>query len=270
MGKLGANVIKEILQEIYFTKTSEGDFARNASIGDDMFVESYEHPVDGEIGEHFDAHGIAKETLYAQMEALDNILTNGFNSDKTLYTAPFSIPDDKRRYMGPTTGTSGGECYKHGLFVLVGHKDKLLEKDGINFVVINSPLYPHIKKFQKAFPDVEFVCMKDANKRMYQEVNNTPTKNNNNDVYLQMAEMNNIYYDKNKDKIMFSSKKDGDMKAYNLLKETFKDRLETVTHDGKPCGFAIKPSKEELGYITKAFVTQKKIKEKLTNFTKNK
>jgi hypothetical protein len=60
------------------------------------------------------------------------------------------------------------------------------------------------------------------------------------------------------------------MKAYNLLKETFKDRLETVTHDGKPCGFAIKPSKKELEEITKAFVTQKKIEEKLTNFTKNK
>ena len=81
------------------------------------------------------------------------------------------------------------------MFVIVGHKDKTIEEGGINFVVINAPLYSQIKTFQNAFPGVEFVCMKDVNARMNQEFNNSMTKNNSYVDYSQLVKTNDVFYD---------------------------------------------------------------------------
>ncbi|MCL2331842.1 MAG: hypothetical protein FWC61_04875 [Proteobacteria bacterium] len=164
---LTAEQIKFISSSIYFRIDDNGQLSRVSGLDDDMFVTGKvaQNHTDGNIGKHFDSHGIAKGTISEQIETLNSILSNGIISDKTFYTAPWSIPSEDIAGVGAALGTSGGTANTGGLFTLVGDYDKLIKtKDDIKFVAVNSPAYPYIEALQKSFPGVKFVKMSDMPK----------------------------------------------------------------------------------------------------------
>lgn len=143
---------------------------RKMSLRDDMFIvgqgllpdsdESYEQ-VNGDIGKHYQAHGIAKTS---QLDFLIALLDKGIDKTKPFFTAPFSVPDEDKALLGAALGTSGGEAYKDGLAIVVGERDKHIEESGIKYVFINdifADLVPHL---QKKYSQYEFYKLSDQAK----------------------------------------------------------------------------------------------------------
>lgn len=160
--------IKDIASSIYFRRDSDGELVRN-DLGDDMFIagKSAQGQTDGNIGKHFDAHGITKGTVAENIEILNSILTRGLDPNRVFHTAPWSIPNEDRADVGAALGTSSGEAYSDKEFVLVGDYDKKIKtKNDIKIVAVNVSVYPHIDTFRRAFPNVEFVKMSDMPNRI--------------------------------------------------------------------------------------------------------
>ena len=64
----------------------------------------------GDIGNSFDAHGIAKGMMGTQVDALLNLLGNGIDQNKDFYTAPFTLKEEDRTAgagVGIGTATNG-------------------------------------------------------------------------------------------------------------------------------------------------------------------
>ncbi len=122
-------------------------------VNDEGFA--YMHLIPGRIGEQFDAHGIAKSSIYDQLVQLNNLLTKGIDKTKNFYTAPLALPAEKAAGAGPGLGAS--TAYKDGSFVIVADKGKKLLDDGIKHVIVNDAYYNILPDLQRKFPDVNFV-----------------------------------------------------------------------------------------------------------------
>lgn len=108
--------------------------------------------VSGEIGKHFDAHGIAK---LDQFSNIINLLENGIDQSKVFYTAPFEISKEDSGGVGAGLGTSGGTAYKDGIAVVTSGFKKELKKDGIKHVFLND-VYKNLQKpLAAAFPQYQ-------------------------------------------------------------------------------------------------------------------
>lgn len=126
----------------------KGNFYESADGTKSYFYES----VDGKIGEHFDAHGIAKLNQFSQ---LMNLLENGIDSSKDFYTAPFEISNEDRAGAGAGLGTSGGTVYKDGIAVVTSGFDQKLGQDGIKHVFLND-VYQNLREpLAAAFPQYQ-------------------------------------------------------------------------------------------------------------------
>ncbi len=254
--------IKSIAREIVFHFDETGRvIGKKNGVNDEMFMESRIHPIDGVIGKHFDAHGIAKGNFEEQIQTLDNFLKNGINSDKPFYTAPYEIPDDERALLGAAFGTSSGAAYKNGLFVLVGQIDKPIIEGGIKYVAVNVPLYEHIEKLQKAYPNVTFVPMKEMGKVLTDEYKKAYPRNDNkiHQDYKNLLINCFVYYDKQDNKLLFQFKDDETkLKVYQDIKDVFADRLEIVKKNGR-LYFAVVPTDKELKEITEEYNRNKSV-----------
>jgi len=60
--------------------------------------------IKGEIGQYFDAHGIAK---FDQLNSLLQLLENGIDPERPFHTAPFEVLDEDRAGLGAGLGTAG-------------------------------------------------------------------------------------------------------------------------------------------------------------------
>lgn len=109
--------------------------------------------IDPEVGRAFDAHGIALKT--DPVEALDKILKNGFDENKTLYTTGFS----RQTEAGPAIGAD--HPFTEGGIVLVSEQGrKLLE--GIKYVVVGEEYSRVIDIMRERYPEVVIVPWHDA------------------------------------------------------------------------------------------------------------
>ena len=117
----------------------------------------YLNSLSGEIGQKFDAHGMAKGTLLEQLYELNSLLLKGIDKTKNFFTAPLALPKDLIQGVGAGLGTSGGCAYRNGSFILVGEKAKLIEDSGIKHVIVNDAYYKIIDDLQRRFPEVNFV-----------------------------------------------------------------------------------------------------------------
>ena len=109
------------------------------------------------IGSKFDAHGLAKESVPAQLKQLNNLLTNGIDKTRTFCTAPLVAS----KGVGAGLGT-GGSAYRDGSFIIVADKGKSLVDDGIKHVIVNDAYYKIIDDLKRKFPDVNFVRADEA------------------------------------------------------------------------------------------------------------
>ena len=178
---------------------------------DDMFLEGILHEVPSEIGCRFQGHGISKGLFDSQAEQLDKLLTQGIDSDRIFYTAPYEIKD-KRAAAG--LGTAAGTCYKDGLFVVLGEIDDADFKKGIKAVIVNKPLYDKIDKLSKIYPDVKFVKMCDAADYMLKEVQKKDLQQ----ILDGVVETNDVYQNPENGMVGFVPKKGvSKMDAYETL-----------------------------------------------------
>ena len=167
------NKIKDDLNNLSFDELKEQVklqhdrtyWERRGSLSDDLFIagkgkyfedkqgNSYQwESVSGEIGQHFDAHGISKTE---QLSSLLNLLEKGIDKSKDFYTAPFEIPEEYKAGVGAAVGTGDGTAYKDGIAVLVSAPDKRLKENGIKYVFLND-VYQNIREpLAKAFPQYE-------------------------------------------------------------------------------------------------------------------
>lgn len=105
-----------------------------------------------EIGEQYDAHGIARGTLMDQLVSLDNLLTNGISGDRTLHTA----------YLrGRAEGQIQEHLYDMGGFIIIGPAGGKIHEDGIVAVLYNEHFAPARPILQARFPKVKFISGND-------------------------------------------------------------------------------------------------------------
>lgn len=116
----------------------------------------------GSVGLKFDAHGLAKDSISAQLAQLNKLLSNGIDKNRPFFTAPLSIPKADRALCGAGLGTGGGCAYRDGSFIVTSGKGKSIVKDGIENVIVNDAYYGIINDLQKRFPNVKFVKSEDA------------------------------------------------------------------------------------------------------------
>lgn len=149
--------VKIAARDIYFTRRNR--------LSDDMFMaaqgiveredgtEITFEKVSGKIGKIFDAHGIDKGK---QLENLLHLLSNGIDTDRTFFTAPFEIPDENRPGVAAALGTSGGTAYKGGIAVLTSGPHQTLIEDGIKHVFINDVYGALVSPLATLYPQYQF------------------------------------------------------------------------------------------------------------------
>lgn len=152
--------IKEAMLLLYINKKNQlSDEAFGVghwmlSVDDVGNITTYER-IDGNIGIHYDAHGIAKTN---QLENLLNILTNWIDNSRTFYSAPFEIPKELKQVMWPAMWTSW-TAYKDGIAVLVSWYKKSLKHDGIKYIFLNDTYKSLLEPLKNAFPEKKFYLL---------------------------------------------------------------------------------------------------------------
>lgn len=138
--------VEEIKRNAYAkVKQGEGNF--------DLMINT----VDWEVGQRFDAHGLAKESVPAQLRQLLDLIEKGIDPDKPFHTAPLEINPNKKAAMGAGLGTAGGTAYKDGSFIILGEIDRKIQQSGIKYIAVNDAYYDSIPRLQEAYPQVQFI-----------------------------------------------------------------------------------------------------------------
>lgn len=174
-------VAPEALEEAIRGVYNKEYYARKGHLSDDLFAVSqganpdseeavrlYES-VSGEIGEHFDAHGIDKG---GQINSLLALLSSGIDSSRDFYTAPFELTNEKRQAMAAAMGTSGGTAYKGGLAVVTGGYGESLREKGIKHVFVNDVYKEMIPFLAKRFPEIQVHALSEQKSVLEEEAKN--------------------------------------------------------------------------------------------------
>lgn len=148
---------EELLQEVK-DRHKKLYFEKRHNLQDDAFLvahgsnpengEKLYDKVDGEVGMHFDAHGIAKVD---QLGKLLQLLQTGIDQDRPFSSAPFELSSEMRG-IGAGMGTAGGTAYKDGIAVLTSGYKEGLKQAGIKHVFLNDVYAAMKEPLQKLFP----------------------------------------------------------------------------------------------------------------------
>jgi hypothetical protein len=147
-------------EDVLEIKNEAGKYTRqnNHDINNDLLMTI----IDPEIGRNFDAHGIAKISIYHQLDSLINLLQKGINPEKPFFTAPLALRADDAK----GSDVAGGTANKTGSFIVLGEMGKSITESGIKHVLVNDAFYGAIEKLSKAFPQVEFIRADKANEKL--------------------------------------------------------------------------------------------------------
>ena len=131
-------------------RTMDPDRGRLA-LGGEGLQWAFEH-IDPDVGRAFDAHGIAKMD---PVKKLDDILRQGFSSDRTLYTTAFLDQPEAGAAIG------ADHPFTEGGVVLVSGPGQRL-RDGVKFVVLGEEYSGVIDILRKRYPGATIVPWHDA------------------------------------------------------------------------------------------------------------
>lgn len=151
--------VRDVWKDIASHKPDRRSDVNQSNFSDDYYeLVGQGKEIDGELGQFFDAHGIAKTD---QFEHLMDILENGFDWERpnpgTGTKGPFTAPFKTKQGSG--TGTAGG-AYKDGLATIVSRPGRTL-KDGIATVFIADRAEALIPALRDAFPHIQFEKISD-------------------------------------------------------------------------------------------------------------
>ncbi len=171
------NTEKVIFKEIYDIY-NEVCSERKATLYDDLFLVGHgTYPdntdkrfnlISGKIGQHFDAHGIAKTY---QLTHLISLLTTGIDKSKPFHTAPFEVLDEERG----TGFTPNSTAYKDGLAIITSGYNQSLFVSGIKHVFINDVFGRLVKPLTKVFSQYNFHLLSEQKKILTDEYNKQKT-----------------------------------------------------------------------------------------------
>lgn len=136
------------------------DKKNNGDVNLDLMLNN----VDGDIGERFDAHGIAKVSYTYQLRSLIGLLDNGIDTTRDFHSAPLAL-SRKNQGAGAGLGVAGG-ANDTGSFVVMGDIDTPLLKGGIKYVIVNDAYYDAIPRLQRAYPQITFIRANRANQEL--------------------------------------------------------------------------------------------------------
>ena len=142
---------KEELKNLY--QKAFGSSKVPSGVNYDAFV--YLNDLNPEIASKFDAHGLAKIGVADQLAQLNTLLSKGIDKNRAFFTAPLAVTESAG--AGAGLGTAGGHAYRDGSFIVVGAKNKLIQNDGIKYVIVNDAYYNIIDDLAKRFPNQEFI-----------------------------------------------------------------------------------------------------------------
>lgn len=123
-------------------------------------------------GSGIDSHGITKVGVFANMEHLASLLTDGVDAKRAFSTAPLGLkPGQDLAAMGAAMGTSGGTAYTHGPFIIISDPGKALVGNsggnGIKAVLVNPAVKELIPTLEKHFPQMPFVPFDKVNDYLF-------------------------------------------------------------------------------------------------------
>lgn len=134
--------------------------------GDEMFVDM--HSMDWQIGQHFDAHGIAKTQTFANLQ---NLLRNGIDASRRFDTAPLSVDPEKAAGLGAGLGTGGGHAYYNSHFIVTSGPGETIQDGGIKNVIVDAGFGNPVKQYlQKAYPRFTIMLSNEAERLLSQQV----------------------------------------------------------------------------------------------------
>ena len=140
-------------------RTMDPDRGRLA-LGGEGLQWAFEH-IDPDVGRAFDAHGIAKMD---PVEKLDEILRQGFSSDRTLYTTAFLDQPEAGAAIG------ADHPFTEGGVVLVSGPGQRL-RGGVKFVVLGEEYSGVIDILRNRYPGATIVPWHDAPRILTQSYN---------------------------------------------------------------------------------------------------
>lgn len=131
----------------------------------------YENPIDWKIWQHFDAHWIAKLSIYEQLLLLINILDNWIDNNRSFDSAPLEVSHEDKAWLWSWLWTWGGCAYKDGAFIILWEIDTPISK-WVKYVLVNEAYYHWIDQLQKAYPNVKFIRADQINEHLWKIVFN--------------------------------------------------------------------------------------------------
>lgn len=155
---LKSGFTNEELAELLKKANLRGKHPTNSNL--DAMV--YLTDLDGNIAQHFDAHGISKISISEQLVQLNQLLTKGIDKERAFFTAPLDVPNSVRAGAGAALGTSGGCAVRDGSFIIVADKGKRLIDNGIKHVIVNDTYYGIFDDLVAKFPHIKFVKAENA------------------------------------------------------------------------------------------------------------
>jgi 2'-5' RNA ligase len=142
----------------------EADLSDHLREGEGVDIEQ-QPGYDPNVAAQFDAHGTG--ALLGD-RGLENLLVRGVDPSREFYTSKLSE-------SGNTSG-QGVTLRGSSPFIVVGHPGKTIKEGGIGTVIVNGHHSGAVGELKRAFPNVNFVAAKDANRFLKQQASKTGTK----------------------------------------------------------------------------------------------
>ena len=171
--ELGVQLTPEPLQEADVQKL-QAEAWKRAKGNNDVNLDMMLTTIDWQIGQHFDAHGIAKISITDQLRQLITLLEKGIDPNRPFHTAPLEVNPNLKAQVGAGLGTAGGTSRNDGSFIILGDVDRPLKK-GIRYVIVNDAYYEGVDRLQRAFPLITFMRADQANDRLREIIDRKTT-----------------------------------------------------------------------------------------------
>jgi len=142
----------------------------------DLMIER--NALSDEVGQRFEAHGIAKGLAAQQLDFLLNLLDKGVDPSKPFYTTDLYRSDENE--LAGAVGAAGP--YDTGGFIILGEPRRAgqtgteMKEKGVAGVLVNREWYDAIPDLEKAYPNVRFIRADQMNEKLTEWVQSVDNK----------------------------------------------------------------------------------------------
>ncbi|QQG44127.1 MAG: hypothetical protein HYW86_04690 [Candidatus Roizmanbacteria bacterium] len=144
------------------------DYIRERKLEDDYFIPNelsqFRNQLSVDIGERFDAHGLAKGD---ELRILNYLLSHGISPERPFHTCPLRAENEVDIAALGAVGP-----YDNGAFIVLGDVDRLIDDSGIRSVLVNEQYYNAVPLLQQKFPKIDFIKASEMTTALSQLIKN--------------------------------------------------------------------------------------------------